>query len=102
MENNQRDFMKNRPVASGANQFKDVYGSQRKSTRTTVSAVLTILMLILTVLALVYGSYLLLTFFAPVLVALIISFFVGWRADRYNTPVKPEDHPDAIFKEHDI
>lgn len=93
--------MKNRPVAALPNQYKDVYGSQKSSTRTTITAVLILLMTVFTILSLVYGNYLLLALFAPVLVGLLISLIIGRRADKYNTPVKPEDSPEAIFKEHE-
>lgn len=101
MENNQTDFMKNRPVVDKANQYKDVYGSQKSSTRTTVTVTLIILMTILVIVAWINANYLWLGIFAPVLVGLIISIFIGRRADKYNTPVKPEDSPEAIFKEHE-
>lgn len=93
--------MKNRPVAAQPNQFKDVYGSQKSSTRTTVTAVLIFVMTLFVILSLVNQNYLLLTLFAPTLLGLIISLFIGRRADKYNTPVKPEDNPEAIFKEHE-
>ena len=92
MENNQTDFMKNRPVAAQANQFKDVYGSQKSSTRTTVSAVLSVIVFILMMIAI----------FIPLFVVLLISFFVARRADKQNAPIEPQDNPDAIFKEHEI
>ena len=93
--------MKNRPVADKANQYKDVYGSQSKSTRTTVTAVLLVVMTVLTIIALICQSYILLVLFVPSLLGLILSLFVARRADRYNTPVKPQDSPEAIFKEHE-
>ena len=93
--------MKNRPVAAQANQYKDVYGSQQKSTRTTVTVVLLVLMTVFTVISLVNQNWLLLGCFAPVLIGLIISLFIGRRADRYNRPVKPHDSSEAIFKEHE-
>ncbi len=93
--------MKNRPVAAQPNQYKDVYGSQKSSTRTTITVLLMLLMTVFVILSLVNGNYLLLGFFAPVLVGLIISLFIGRRADKYNMPVKPEDSPEAIFKEHE-
>ena len=94
--------MKNRPVADKANQYKDVYGSQKKSTRVTVTALLIVVVTILTVVALIYHSYPLLVLFAPALIVLIISLFVARKADRQNSPVKPSDDSEAIFKEHDI
>jgi len=102
MENNQTDFMKNRPVAASANQIKDVYGSQKKSTFTVVSGVLSIVMLVLTVIAWVTDSLYFKVMFTPVLIALIISFFVARHSDKQNAPIEPHDNPDAIFKEHDI
>lgn len=101
MENNQTDFMKNRPVADKANQYKDVYGSQKRSTRTTITVTLLVLMTLLVIVAWIYGNYMWMGFFAPVLIGLIIALFIGRRADKYNAPVKPSDSPEAIFKEHE-
>ena len=102
MENNQTDFMKNRPVAAFANQTKDVFGSQKKSTRTTVTAVLIVLMLVFIIISLINSNWMACSIFTPVLVCLIIALFIGHRADKYNTPPEPQDSSDAIFKEHDI
>ena len=94
--------MKNRPPAAFANQAKDVFGSQQQSTRVTVTAVLIMAMTVLTVIALVKANWLFVTIFSPALIGLIISLFIGRRADRQNMPVEPHDSPEAIFKEHDI
>ncbi len=102
MENNQKDFMKNRPVVSYANQVKDVYGSQKKTTFTTVCAVLSIVMFVLTVIAWVTNSLYFKIMFTPIFIALVISFFVARHADKQNAPVEPHDNPDAIFKDHDV
>ena len=103
MENNQTDFMKNRPVAANANQIKDVFGSQKKSTFTTVSAVLSVITFVLMMIAIFTGNRLMMVIFIPVFVLLIISFFVGRRADRQNSPVKKtEENKEALFKDHDI
>lgn len=102
MENNNTDFMKNRPVAAYANQTKDVFGSQQTSTRTTVTVVLMLLMLVLIIVSAVNAFWIGVGIFGTILVGLIISLIIGRRADRYNTPVKSEDSPEAIFKEHDI
>ena len=101
MENNQTDFMKNRPVAAYANQTKDVYGSQKKSTRTTITVILIVLMVFFIILSLVNTNWFTFWIFTPVLVGLIIALIVGRRADRYNMPVEPHDSPEALFKEHD-
>lgn len=102
MENNQRDYMKNRPVAAPANQYKDVYGSQKSSTRTTISAVLTVLDLILVIIAIITGNNLIMIIFIPLFVILLISFIVAKRADKQNAPIEPSENTEALFKEHDI
>lgn len=102
MENNQTDFMKNRPGAEKANQFKDVYGSQKTSTRTTVSAVLGVIVFIIMMIAIFVGNNLMMIVFIPLFVIFLISFLVAKHADRQNTPVEPQEHPEALFKDHDI
>lgn len=102
MENNQTDFMKNRPVAASANQIKDVYGSQKKSTFTTISAVLSVLTFILMLISIFTGNNLMMIIFIPLFVLLVISFFVARRADRQNTPAEPTENKEALFKDHDI
>jgi len=37
-----------------------------------------------------------------VLLLLLISLVIGRSADRANSPVEPQDSPEAIFKEHDV
>ena len=103
MENNQTDFMKNRPVAASANQIKDVYGSQKSSTRTTVSAILGVIVFILMVISIIMGNNLMMIIFIPLFVIFVISFFVARHADRQNMPAKPQDdNKEALFKDHDV
>ena len=102
MENNQTDFMKNRPVAAQANQYKDVYGSQKSSTRTTVSAVLGVIVFILMMIAIFTCNNLMMLIFIPLFAVLLISFFVATRADKQNRPAEPIENPEAIFKDHEI
>lgn len=94
--------MKNRPVAAQANQFKDVYGSQMASTRTTVSAALGLIVFILMMIAIFTGNNLMMIIFIPLFVILLISFFVAKHADKQNTPVQPQDHPESLFKDYDL
>lgn len=101
MENNQTDFMKNRPVAAPMNQVKDVYGSQKKSTRTTLTAFLAAVDLIILVISLITGNYMVTIIFAPLLPLLLIAVIIGRRADRQNTPPQPSHHPEALFQEHE-
>ena len=75
MENNQKDFMKNRPAAAQANQYKDVYGSQKSSTRTAVSAALAVVTFILSAISVVTGNNLMMIIFIPLFVILMISLF---------------------------
>lgn len=102
MENNNKDFLKNRPGAERANQYQDVYGSQKSSTRTTVSAVLTVIVFILMMIAIFTHNNLMMVVFIPLFVILVISFFAARRADRQNKPVELQDNSEAIFKDHDI
>jgi uncharacterized membrane-anchored protein YitT (DUF2179 family) len=101
MENNEHDFMKNRPVAASANQIKDVYGSQKTSTRVTVTVVLAVIDLIILIIGLVTGNWFLTAIFAPLLVVFVLSIIIGIRADRQNTPPVSKDTSDAIFKDHE-
>ncbi len=102
MENNHRDFMKNRPGAERANQFQDVYGSQKQSTFTTVSAVLTVIVFILMMISILTGNNLMKLIFIPLFVMLLISFIIGRRADKQNTPPPAQENPEALFKDHDL
>ena len=102
MENNNRDFMKNRPGVERANQYQDVYGSQTSSTRTTISAVLTVITFILMMISIFTGNNLMMIIFIPLFVILVISFFVARHADRQNTPVKPQESKEALFKDYDV
>lgn len=97
MENNQTDFMKNRPVAAFANQAKDVYGSQQSSTRITLTVVLILLMIAGIILSLIYGNYYLLAVFTAALMGLIISIVIGKRADRYHAPVDDKFNENEKF-----
>ena len=101
MENNRPDFLKNRPVAAPMNQVKDVYGSQKKSTRITLTVLLAAVDLVILVISLITGNYMVTLIFAPLLPLLVIAVIIGRRADRQNTPPQPSQHPDALFREHD-
>ena len=102
MENNKPDFMKNRPPAASANQIKDVYSTQKPSTRTTLTVALTVIDLIILIIGLATGNWYLTIIFGPLLVVFILSIIIGIRADRQNTPPVPTDTSEAIFKEHRI
>ena len=101
MENNQTDFMKNRPGADKANQYKDVYGTQKTSTRATISVVLAVVDFILMMIGIFTGNNLMMIVFIPLFIILLISFIVAKRADKYNAPVDPSDSPEALFRDHE-
>ena len=101
MENNKPDFMKNRPPAASANQIKDVYSTQKSSTRTTLTVVLAVIDLIILIIGLVTGNWFLTVIFGPLLVVFVLSIIIGIRADRQNTPPVSKDTSEAIFKEHE-
>ena len=101
MENNKPDFMKNRPVAAPANQIKDVYSSQKPSTRRTLTVVLAVIDLIILIIGLVTGNWFLTVIFGPLLVVFVLSIIIGIRADRQNTSPVSKDISEAIFKEHE-
>ena len=94
--------MKNRPVAAQANQYKDVYGSQKTSTRFVVSVLITVVVFVLMMISIITGNNLMMLIFIPLFVLLLISFIVARRADKQNAPVQPRENPEAIFKEHEI
>ena len=105
MENNNRDFLKNRPVVKEANQYQDVYGSQKKSTFTTVSAVLAVVMFVFTLISWINNNLIFKTIFTPVFILLLISFVVSFVTDRKNRPVVPDkdlENSESIFKDHDV
>ena len=102
MENNNKDFMKNRPVAAAANQFQDVYGSQKTSTRTTVSAVLAVIVFILMMIGIFTANTFIMVVFIPLFVILLISFLVAKHADKQNSPIQPQENQAALFKDHDV
>lgn len=101
MENNQKDFMKNRPVVSGVNQIKDVYGSQKASTRTVLTVVFAVLMVVFSVLSVIGGKSYLLSIFLPVLAALILSAALS-RGKEKMPPSDGPENSETIFKDHDV
>ncbi len=102
MENNERDFMKNRPVAGNANQVKDVYGPMKKSSISILTVLLSVIMIICAVACFTNGRFLSGALFLILFAILVLSTIVAKRSDRANS--KPENskaNPDAIFKDHE-
>lgn len=99
MENNNKDFLNNRPVVANVNQYQDVYGSQKTSTRTTVSALLTVIVFILMMIAIITGNNFMMVIFIPLFVILILSFIIARRADQQNKPIETKDNKEALSKD---
>ncbi len=102
MENNEKDFMKNRPVASSANQAKDVYGPMKKSSISILTVLLAVIMIVCAVACFMNGRILSGVLFLILFAILIMSTIVAKRSDKANSkPEKLDENPDAIFKDHE-
>lgn len=101
MENNEKDFMKNRPVASSANQAKDVYGPMKQSNISIITVILTIILTVCVVMCFVKGRILSGVLFLVLIAVLILSSVVSARSRKANSKPEACDHPDAIFKDHE-
>lgn len=100
MENNQKDFMKNRPVAASANQAKDVYGTMKKSTISILTVILSIILIACAVACFVRARVLSGILFLVLLAILIVSTVVAKKSDRANSvPTEKTYHDDTIFKD---
>ncbi|MBE6825182.1 MAG: hypothetical protein E7513_07575 [Ruminococcaceae bacterium] len=101
MENNEKDFMKNRPVASGANQAKDVYSTMKKSSISILTVLLSVVMIACAVACFLRGRILSGILFLVLFVILIMSTVVAKRSEKANSKPESVEHPDAIFKDHE-
>ncbi|MBQ8057631.1 MAG: hypothetical protein IJ275_04780 [Ruminococcus sp.] len=101
MENNERDFMKNRPVAANANQAKDVYGSMKKGSVNLITLLLTIVLLVCTISNFVSGRIMWGIIFTFLLIVLLLSQYVSHKSSKVNSKPDKCEHPDAIFKDHE-
>lgn len=101
MENNERDFMKNRPVASNANQAKDVYGPMKKTSISLITVILTVILSICAVTNFASGRILTGSMFAVLVAILFFSVYVSAKSTKANSKPEKTDHPDAIFKDHE-
>lgn len=102
MENNEKDFMKNRPVVSSANQAKDVYGSMKKTSVNVLTVLLSVILIVCAVACFVRGRILSGILFLVLFAILIMSTVVAKRADRANyAQTQKTYHEDTIFKDHE-
>lgn len=101
MENNERDFMKNRPVAASANQAKDVYGPMKKTSVNIITVLLSVVLLLCIVSNFINGRILWGCIFIFLLLLLLLSRFVAYKSEKASTKPEVKDHPDAIFKDHE-
>lgn len=101
MENNDKDFMKNRPVAASVNQAKDVYGPMKKSSISILTVLLSVIMIVCAVACFVKGRILSGILFLVLLAILIMSAVVAKRSEKSNSKPEKAEHSDAIFKDHE-
>ena len=101
MENNQNDFMKNRPVAEQANKSKDVYGSMKSSSVSFITVLLAIVLTVCLVYNFATGKTTWGWIFTVLLSVLLLSTYVSAKINKQNAPIEKIDHPDAIFKDHE-
>lgn len=101
MENNERDFMKNRPVVANANQAKDVYGPMKKGSVNLITLLLTLVLLVCMISNFVTGKITWGCIFAFLLVVLLFSQYVSNKSTKANSKPESQEHPDAIFKDHE-
>ncbi len=101
MENNERDFMKNRPVAVEANKYKDVYGTMKKGSFNLVTILLMVIIAVCMVSNFVSGRITWGCIFAFLFVLLLLSQYVSHKSTKANSKPEKREHPDAIFKDHE-
>lgn len=101
MENNQKDFMKNRPVVDRPNQFKDVYGTASTTTMQVLTVILSIIMIVCAVICFCKGHIVPGSIFAVVFAVLILSTYIANRGKKIK--YDPDSiNQGAIFKDHEL
>ena len=101
MENNQKDFMKNRPVAVEANKYKDVYGPMKSSNVSIITILLSVVLSACLIYNFATGKTTWGWIFTVLLSVLLLSSYVSAKVNKQNAPIEKHDHPDAIFKDHE-
>ncbi|MDO4748548.1 MAG: hypothetical protein Q4A12_05165 [Eubacteriales bacterium] len=101
MEDKNNNLMKNRPVASTANQANDVYGSMKKRSVTIITVVLAVVVALCAIACFINLKIVTGSLFTILLIILIMSAVVAKRNERYYGKVEKKEHPDAIFKDHE-
>lgn len=99
MENNKKDFMKNRPVAASANLIKDNYEMHPQKNINILTVILSIILLAISIICFVKKAFFVGGIIFFIFVCLIISTIVSCRSKKANAPVEPTNHPDSIFKD---
>ena len=101
MENNERDFMKNRPQVASANQAKDVYGPMKKGGVNMITIILIVILAVCMIINFVSGRITWGYIFTFLLSLLLISQYVSYKSTKANSKPEKSEHKDAIFKDHD-
>ena len=100
MENNEKDFLKNRPSMEKLNQSKDVYGSMKNTGVSVIMVLLSLVLLVCAIYDFCGGRYIWGSIFATVFVALLVSSIIKIMNEQ-DIIIEKSDNTDAIFKDHE-
>ena len=100
MENNDKDFMKNRPTLEKTNQYKDVYGSMKNTGVSVITILLSLVLLVCAIYDFCGGRYIWGSIFAAVFVALLVSSIIK-MVNEQDIKIEKNDNTDAIFKDYE-
>ena len=100
MENNEKDFLKNRPSMEKLNQSKDVYGSMKNTGVSVITVLLSLVLLVCAIYDFCGGRYIWGSIFATVFVALLVSSIIKIMNEQ-DIIIEKNDNTDAIFKDHE-
>ena len=100
MENNEKDFLKNRPMMSQLNQSQDVYGSMKKTGVPVITILLSLVLLVCAIYDFCGGRYIWGSIFTVVFVALLASSIIR-MVNEQDIIIEKNEKTDAIFKDHE-
>jgi len=101
MENNNKDFLKNRPSVEKLNQYQDNFGSAKDSTKDFITVLLSIILIVCAIVSFVRGYIVQGIIFSVIFAALFISSLI---VEMRRTPIDRSDDnksTEAIFKDHE-
>lgn len=103
MENNNKDFLRNRPGAGieNLNKYQDNFGSAKDSTISFLTILLSIIMIVCAVVFFVKGRLLFGFIFTAIFLALFVSTIVAENRRSLLEKTKDKNSTEAIFKDHE-